>query len=785
MHGMPADAVFFVRGEKTMLGLKPLAWGISFGLLLSAGAAAQDLPQLGRDPLDRVVAALTLEEKVALLTGRGMHFPGLSEEQQAPVVGQSDDRVAGAAGTTFAVPRLGIPSLVMADGPAGVRIAPTRADAPGRSFYATAFPIASQLAASWDVELVRRVGQAMGHEAREYGIDVLLAPAQNIHRYPLGGRNFEYYSEDPLVAGRMSAAMVSGIQAEGVAASIKHFAANNHEWNRNTIDVKVGERALREIYLKGFEIAVKQGRPWTVMSSYNKLNGTYTSENGELLSDILRGQWGYGGLVMTDWFGGRDAVAQMQAGNDLLMPGTGLQQKTLIDAVRAGRLDERVLDRNVARVLALVERTPVFKGVAHSDRPDLQADARLARAAAAEGMVLLKNDAGTLPLAAPARVALLGNSGYRMVTGGTGSGDVNKAYSVSLQQGLQGAGFGLDAALATAYARYLDEQLAKQPQTPWYLPKPPLPERALPVAELAALARDSDVAVLALGRSSGEFVDRKAEDDFLLSAAERRLLADVSAAFHARGKKVVVVLNVGGVIETASWRDAADAILLAWQPGQEAGNAVADVLSGQVNPSGKLADTFALKLEDYPAAAGFPGVVLQGPDPDDHSVFGRNARAAEVEYRDGIWVGYRHFDTRKVGVAYPFGYGLSYTRFGYSGLSLQADAQADRVAVSVTVTNTGKRAGREVVQLYVAAPKGALEKPEDELRGFAKTALLQPGQSQTLQFAVSGRELASFDPALGRWRADAGRYEVRIGASSRDIRLRQPFERPAATQYAP
>lgn len=768
-----------------MLELRPLVLGISFGLLLSGGVAAQGLPRLGHAPLEKVLAALTLEEKVSLVTGRGMRIEGLNEEQQAPVVGHTDDKVAGAAGTTFPVPRLGIPSLVMADGPAGVRISPTREDAPGRTFHATAFPIASQLATSWDVDLVRRVGKAMGHEAREYGVDVLLAPAQNIHRYPLGGRNFEYYSEDPLVSGKMSAAMVAGIQDEGVAASIKHFAVNNHEWNRNTINVKLGERELREIYLKGFRIAVQEGRPWTVMTSYNKVNGTYTSESGVLLSDILRKQWKFDGLVMTDWFGGRDATAQMQAGNELLMPGTRLQQKSLLEAVRSGRLDEKVLDRNVERVLALVMQSPVFKGLTHSDKPNLQADAQVARAAAAEGMVLLKNPGPALPLQTPARVALFGNSAYQMVTGGTGSGDVNKAYSVSLQQGLDAAGFVTDAELASAYAGYLAEQAAKQPETPWYLPKPRLPERVIDAAELEAKARDSRVAVVTLGRSSGEFVDRKAEEDFYLGQTERQLLEGVAKAFHAQGKMVVVVLNVGGVIETASWRDLADAILLAWQPGQEAGNAIADVLSGKVNPSGKLTDTFALKLEDYPAAKNFPGVVLKGPDPNDKSLFGANAREAEIRYQDGIWVGYRHFDTHAVEVAYPFGHGLSYTGFRYSKLTVKADAQGDTVQASVTVTNTGKLAGKEVVQLYVAAPKGALEKPEDELRAFAKTGLLQPGQSQTLQFSLSGQDLASFDPALGRWVTDAGRYEVRIGASSRDIRLSKSFQKPAATQYAP
>jgi len=767
-----------------------LTAALATGLLLASGMMAGHasdepsnlVPQLGKAPVSDIIAAMTMEEKVALVTGEGMSWLGdLGENMRGPVVGQSNNKVPGAAGTTFPIPRLGIPSIVMADGPAGVRIAPTREGQDGRTFHATAFPVETLLASSWDVELVEKVGAAMGHEAREYGVDVLLAPGQNIHRYPLGGRNFEYYSEDPLLSGKLAAAMVRGVQSQGVGTSIKHFVANNHEWNRNTINVKTDERSLREIYLRGFEIAIKESDPWTVMSSYNKLNGTYTSEDPWLLTEVLRHQWNYAGLVVTDWFGGQYPAAQMRAGNELLMPGTQKDQDTLLAAVRNGTLDEAALDRNLARILHLVQRSAAFHGAGNSDSPDLSQSARLARTAAAEGMVLLKNEAAALPLRADAKLALFGNSGYEMIVGGTGSGDVNRAYTVSLPQGLADAGLVADATLAAAHAGHIADARAQLPETPWFMPRPNLPEYLPDITAIEAAADANDVAVVVLGRNSGEFHDRKAEDDFYLSDTEKALLAAVSAAFHDNGKQVVVVLNIGGLIDIASWRDQADAIVIAWQPGQEAGHALADVLSGKVNPSGKLTDTIARQLADYPAADNFPGVTLLGPDPDAGAVFVAD-RAAEVEYHDGIWVGYRHFDTRDVDIAWPFGYGLSYTSFSYSGLVLDTDTVNDTLTATVSITNTGDVAGREVVQVYVSAPAGGLPKPAAELRAFAKTGVLQPGQSQTLTFELNARDLASFDPQANAWVAASGQYEVRIGASSRDIRQRAAFNKPEATQ---
>jgi beta-glucosidase len=746
---------------------------------------AADPPQLGKSPTKDVIAAMTREEKASLVVGAGMNMPGvnLGADRQGPVIGETIKGVPGAAGTTVPISRLGIPAIVLADGPAGLRIQPKRPGDDTRTFYCTAFPIETLLASSWDVDLLERVGRAMGNEVYEYGVDVLLGPALNTHRNPLGGRNFEYYSEDPLVAGKMAAAMIKGVQSQGVGTSAKHYVANDHEWNRNVVNVKASERALREIYLRGFEILVKESQPWTIMSSYNKLNGPYTSENAALLTGVLRNDWGFKGLVMTDWFGGRDAVAQMNAGNDLLEPGTAGQKKAILEALDSGKLEMKVLDRNVERVLDLVLRSPTFKRAARSDKPDLAAHAKVGREAAAEGMVLLKND-GALPLPASAKnLALFGNASYAMITGGTGSGDVNEAYTVSLVEGLEAAGIAADPKLAAAYGAYLEEQkkktAASRPAP--FMPVAPAPEMAVAGDEIARLAKVADLGLVTIGRNSGEFRDRAREGDFELTAAEKSLIAAVADAFHAQKKKALVVLNIGGVIETASWSAAPDAILLAWQPGQESGHAIADVITAKVTPSGKLATTFPAKYEDVLSASNFPGKTILGPDPAaQNGIFGRQDREAEVEYLDGIWVGYRHYATKGVKVAYPFGYGLSYTTFGYSGLKLSGAEFGTGLTAAVTVKNTGKIAGREVVQLYVSAPGQSMPKPAIELRGFAKTKSLAPGESQTLTFALAPRDLASFDESSASWQVEAGTYTVKIGASSEDIRQSATFTKAHA-----
>ncbi|MEO6904926.1 MAG: glycoside hydrolase family 3 protein, partial [Ginsengibacter sp.] len=615
----------------------------------------------------QLVNKMTLEEKAQLVVGVGMHIPGLTPASKFK------EKVPGAAGQTFAIPRLGIPSIILSDGPAGVRINPFRNSDSSRSYYATAWPVGTLLASTWDTALVKKMGAAFGSEIKDYGIDVILAPALNIHRNPLGGRNFEYYSEDPVVAGNMAAAIVNGIESNGVGTSIKHFAVNNQETNRNTVNTIVSERALREIYLKGFEIVVKKAQPWTVMSSYNKLNGTYTSEEHDLLTTILRDEWGFKGMVMTDWFGGKDAIAQMKAGNDLLMPGRSEQTKEIEDAVKNGTLAVAVLNQNVERILETILKSPAYKNTKYSDKPNLKKDAEISRNVAEDGMILLKNNNDALPFNKNVHnIALFGINGYMLIAGGTGSGDVNKAYTISLEQGLSNVGYKIDADLKNDYTKYLQLEKIKHPKKSFMQefmnPTPPITEYVVENSLITKEAANADIAVIAIGRNAGEGKDRKLEDDFNLSDTERALIQNVSNAFHALNKKVVVVLNIGGVIEVASWRDNADAILLAWQPGEEGGNAISALLNGKVNPSGRLATTFPINYDDEPSAKSFPG--KEFPEQASSGLFGMKSIPAEVIYDEGIYVGYRYFNTFNVKPAYEFGYGLSYTNFTFSNLKL-------------------------------------------------------------------------------------------------------------------
>lgn len=702
--------------------------------------------------IDEIISKLSLEQKAKLVVGAGMRFPGAPDSLQ-PAVGKILDKVPGAAGSTYNITKLGIPSIVMADGPAGLRIAPKRLNDSTNSYYATAFPIATLLASTWDTSLVKKVGEVIGNEVLEYGVDIILMPALNLHRNPLCGRNFEYYSEDPLLSGTIAAAMVKGVQKNGVGTALKHYVANNQETNRHNVNTVISQRALRELYLKGFEIAVKQANPWTIMSSYNKVNGVYTSESYKLLTKVLRDDWGFKGFVMTDWFGGKDPVAQMKAGNDLLMPGIPGQSKTIIEAVKNGKLDLKVLDKNIKRILNIVFQTQANKDYSYSDKPDLRTHAQTARKTASEGMILLKNGNHALPFDTDKKIALFGNSAYEIIIGGIGSGDVNEAYTVSLDEGLKNAGYEINQNLKNIYTNYIKITKAKLPKPKMiFRPLPPVPEMPVPIEKLDAIVEKTDMAIISLGRRSGEFADRKLEGDFYLDDIEKSLIDSVSLVYHEEGKKVIVILNIGGVIDVASWRDKVDAILLVWQPGQEGGNSITDVISGAVNPSGKLPMTFPMKYDDVPSSKYFPGVPIDKPD--------------SVVYKEDIYVGYRHFNTFNVKPAYEFGYGLSYTSFNYQDLKLSSETFDQQLEVLITIKNTGKVAGKEIAQLYLSAPAEKLSKPVYELKAFAKTRLLRPGESQDIVFKLKPTDLASFDENQDAWLAEAGKYTVHIGSSS-------------------
>jgi len=724
--------------------------------------------------IEAIIKQMTNEEKAELLIGTGM--PGI-EVLTGPVGDSKQGLVPGAAGGTASFDRFGIPATVVADGPAGLRIAPTREN-DTKTYYATAFPVGTALASTWNKALLEEVGKAMGNEVKEYGVDVLLAPALNINRNPLNGRNFEYYSEDPLISGKTAAAIVNGIQSQGVGTSIKHFAVNNEETNRLTINAHVSERAIRELYLKGFEITVKESQPWTVMSSYNKLNGVYTSDSKDLLTEVLRKEWGFKGIVMTDWFGGfpgfesiqkgssSDVVKQMIAGNDLLMPGIPVQKKALIEALNSGKLSQEVANTNVRRILEFVFRTPTFAKYKYSDKPNLVKNAEITRKAAAEGMILLKNEKNALPFADKQKeVSLFGVTSYAWITGGTGSGSVNNKHTVSLLEGFSAAGYKLDKELVDLYTPHAEKEVVAEKERRkargiLALPER-LPEMKMDDAFIAKKAASSEIAFVTLGRNSGEGGDRVVDNDFNMATEEIEMLDKISKAFHAKGKKVVVILNIGGVIETASWKDKVDAILLAWQPGQEGGHSVADVVAGKISPSGKLTMTFPVKYSDTPSAKNFPGIPVENPK--------------EVTYQEGIYVGYRYFNTFNVKPSYEFGFGSSYTTFEFSDVKLSSPIFTDKLTVSVTVKNTGKTAGKEVVQLYLAAPSKSIDKPKEELKAFGKTKELKPGESETIKLTLAPKDLASFLENKSAWIAEAGTYKVLIGASSLDIKKAVEF----------
>jgi beta-glucosidase len=748
--------------------------------MMTTTAMAQ--PKLTPHNIDQVLKEMTLQEKATMLVGYtfGNSYWGLPSDPD-PNAGAI---VLGAAGNTAKIERLGIPHTVLTDGPAGVHISEKRPNDPN-TYYCTGFPIGTLLASTWNTELVERVGKAMGNETLEYGCDVILGPGMNIMRSPLCGRNFEYYSEDPFVTGLIGAAMINGIQSQGVGVSAKHFAANNQETNRLNNNSVVDQRTLREIYLKGFEIAVRKSQPWTIMSSYNFLNGPWTQENKELLTTILRDEWGFKGIVMTDWTNTRHTDRQVAAGNDLLTPGNAEQINAIVKGAQDGTIKMEDIDRNVRRMLEYVVKTPHFKGYKFSNKPDIQAHAKLTREAAPEGMVLLKNENTTLPLESGKKTALFGTTSYNLYGGGTGSGDVNKPYVIDLVKGLENAGFVINETLRSVYSKYKEfayleaEAEMGTLTTNSFFPRPRVNEPQLGKNTYQFAAQDNDLAIVTVGRSSGEGGDRTFAD-FDINDDEQAMLKNVYEAFHSAGKPVVVILNVGGAINTEEVKPYADAILLAWQPGMEAGNSIADVLTGKVNPSGKLTVTFPCEIDDVPANKNFPrDITFWDEFKMDDEAKKAIPNVAETRYEEGLNVGYRYYQTVGKSVSYPFGYGLSYTTFEYSKPKVSKKGKG--YVAAITVKNTGSVAGKEVVQLYITAPKGKLDKPAMELKAFAKTRELKPGESQQLLLTFSGYDLASYDTDQQAWVTDGGEYIAKFAASAEDIRQTVKFKASAET----
>ena len=748
--------------------------------MMATTATAQ--PRLTPQNIDQVVKNMTIEEKANLLVGYsfGNTYFGLPTNPD-PNAGAI---VLGAAGNTAKIERLGIPHTVLTDGPAGVHISEKRPNDPN-TYYCTGFPIGTLLASTWNTELVTRVGEAMGNEALEYGCDVILGPGMNIMRSPLCGRNFEYYSEDPFVTGLIGAAMINGIQSQGIGVSAKHFAGNNQETNRLHNNSVVDQRTLSEIYLKGFEIPVLKSRPWTIMSSYNFLNGPWTQENKELLTTILRDEWGFKGIVMTDWTDTRHTDRQVAAGNDLLTPGNAEQIQDIIKGAKDGTIKMEDIDRNVRRILEYVVKTPHFKGYKYSNKPDIQAHAKLTREAAPEGMVLLKNENKTLPLESGKKTALFGITSYNLYAGGTGSGDVNKPYVIDLVKGLDNAGFVINDTLRGVYQKYKEFALLEAEaemghlSTNSFFPRPRVKEPQLGKNTYMFAAQNNDLAIVTVGRSSGEFGDRTFED-FDINEDEEAMLKNTYEAFHQQGKPVVVILNVGGAVNTEDVKPFADAILLAWQPGMEAGNSIADVLTGKANPSGKLTVTFPCDIEDVPANKNFPrDITFWDLFKMNDEMKKATPNVAETRYEEGLNVGYRYYQTEGKSVSYPFGYGLSYTTFEYS--KPKVSKKGKEYVAAITVKNTGSVAGKEAVQLYITAPKSKLQKPAIELKAFGKTRELKPGESQQLLLTFSGYDLASYDTDQQAWVTDGGEYTAKFAASAEDIRQTVKFKAKAET----
>jgi beta-glucosidase len=655
--------------------------------------------------IDDIIKKMTLEEKAALCIG-------------------------ATPWTTTYIDHLGVPELRVSDGPHGVRREAKPDTLGGESLPATCFPTASCTASTWDVDLVHTMGEAIAEECIALGVDVVLGPGVNMKRTPLCGRNFEYFSEDPFLAGQMATAYISGVQSKGVGTSLKHFAANNQETRRLSTNSEMDERTLREIYLPAFEAAVKQGKPWTVMCAYNKLNGTFCSENRVLLVDILRKEWGFEGFVVSDWTAVHDRVASLKGGVDLEMPGPrGLRVKAVVEAVRSGALEESLLDESLRCILGVVFKA---KNTAKGASYDKSAHHALARRIAAEGIVLLKND-GILPLKDQKHIVVIGRAAKKAYIQGGGSSHINTTQVDIPIDELKKLAEGAEVNFFEGY------------------PEDGSFHHAL-INEAVKGARHAEVALLYLALPESKESEGYDRPDLDLTAQQVTLIKAVTAA----QPKTVIILNNGAPIVMSEWIDGAAAVIEAWMMGQAGGGAIADVLYGRVNPCGKLAETFPSRLVDTPAYINFPG---------ENDV---------VRYGEGIFIGYRYYEAKSVPVQFPFGYGLSYTSFTYDDPKVSSTTfkDIDGVSVSVDVTNSGKMSGKEVVQLYVHDHKSSLVRPPKELKAFAKV-VLAPGETKTVTLELDFRSFAYYHPAYKKWITEDGEFDILIGSSSEDIRCVQ------------
>jgi len=663
--------------------------------------------------IQSIIAQMTIEEKAALCTGAN-------------------------GWETTPVERLGVPELFVADGPHGVRRVPDPDDIATISLPATCFPTASCLASTWDVDLLRKMGEALAEECIALKVDVVLGPGMNMKRSPLGGRNFEYFSEDPFLAGEMATSLVNGVQSKGVGASLKHYAANNQEFQRFSISAEVDERTLREIYLPAFETAVKKAHPWTVMCTYNKLNGVYCSENYRLLVEILKKEWGFEGLVVSDWGAVHDRVKSLQGGLDLEIPGPQERRvQAVMQAVRSGALDEAVLDEAVRRILGVVIKAAQTRRGGEASQGaqgaqfDVESHHELARRIAAEGMVLLKNN-GLLPLKNFSHMAVIGRSAEEAHFQGGGSSHINPTkVAVPFKE--------LQARAGTAKLTYAE---GYPTDNSFHQDLIDQAVKAAQAAEMALLF----IALPAFKESEG--YDRP---DLDLTGQQIALIKAVAKV----QPNTVVILNNGAPVAMSAWIEDVAAVLEAWMMGQAGGAAIADVLFGRANPSGKLAETFPLKANDTPAHINWPG------------------GNGEVRYGEGIFIGYRYYDAKEMPVLFPFGYGLSYTTFAYSHPRVSAThfKDVDGLTVTVDVTNAGSVTGKEIVQVYVHDQKSGLVRPYKELKGFAKVSL-QPGETKTVSIPLDVRAFAYYHPAYRQWITEDGDFDILIGASAADVRAR-------------